>query len=252
MEFNMNLYRLRKQKGFSQEDLALKLNVTEQTVANWELGEAEPEMDQLIALSKFLEVSLDELVGKTDSFVEMNTKKPLQPKKHYEYVSSKKLFGLPLVHINVGTGFYKAKGFIAIGNISIGLISIGILALGLFCVGSFAIGILSLASVALGVFSMGGIALGGIALGGISIGILSIGGVAIGLYSIGGVAVAKNIALGGVAYGNIAIGNKIYGTYLFHIKNGHVFYSPELLKMTIEMVYPNLWDWIVNLFSCLS
>ncbi len=253
MDFNMNLYYLRKKKGLSQEDLALKLNVARQTVSKWELGDTIPDMDKLIALSKIFEVSIDELVGKSDIIEESNiAEKPGQRKIHYEYASSKKLFGLPLIHINIGFGIYKAKGIIAIGNISFGLISIGILALGLLCFGPLAIGVLSLASVALGIFSFGGIAFGIVAIGGISIGIISIGGVAIGLYSIGGVAVAKNIAYGGVAYGNIAIGDKTYGNYLFHTENGRAFYLPKELRETIETAYPHLWKWIVNLFCTLS
>lgn len=38
MEFNNRLYNLRKQKGFSQEELASKLNVSRQTISKWEIG----------------------------------------------------------------------------------------------------------------------------------------------------------------------------------------------------------------------
>lgn len=39
MELGKNIYTLRKEKGFSQEKLAEKVNVTRQTISNWELGE---------------------------------------------------------------------------------------------------------------------------------------------------------------------------------------------------------------------
>lgn len=39
MEFNNKLYSLRKQKGFSQEELANRLNVSRQTISKWEVGE---------------------------------------------------------------------------------------------------------------------------------------------------------------------------------------------------------------------
>ncbi|MBQ8433705.1 MAG: helix-turn-helix domain-containing protein [Clostridia bacterium] len=57
------LYRLRKDKGISQEELAYKLNVSRQAISKWERGEALPDTDNLISLAKLYEVSLDELVG---------------------------------------------------------------------------------------------------------------------------------------------------------------------------------------------
>jgi len=62
MEFNNKLYNLRKQKGFSQEELANRLNVSRQTVSKWEVGDSAPDMEKLIAISDLFEVSLDELV----------------------------------------------------------------------------------------------------------------------------------------------------------------------------------------------
>ena len=62
MEFNNKLYELRKQKGFSQEELANRLNVSRQTISKWEVGESTPDMEKLIAISDLFEISLDELV----------------------------------------------------------------------------------------------------------------------------------------------------------------------------------------------
>lgn len=63
MELGKNIYSLRKEKGFSQEKLAEKVNVTRQTISNWELGETSPNPEQLILLSGALDKSIDELVG---------------------------------------------------------------------------------------------------------------------------------------------------------------------------------------------
>lgn len=63
MQLGNNIYNLRKEKGLSQEKLAEKINVTRQTISNWELGETSPNPEQLILLSKVLEKSIDELVG---------------------------------------------------------------------------------------------------------------------------------------------------------------------------------------------
>ena len=58
-----NIYRLRKLKGLSQEGLAEVVNVTRQTISNWELGETSPNPEQLKLLSKALGVSIDELLN---------------------------------------------------------------------------------------------------------------------------------------------------------------------------------------------
>lgn len=63
MKLGENIYRLRKAKGLSQERLAEKINVTRQTISNWELGETAPNPEQLIMLSKEFAASIDELVG---------------------------------------------------------------------------------------------------------------------------------------------------------------------------------------------
>ena len=55
MEFNNKLYELRKQKGFSQEELANRLNVSRQTVSKWEVGESTPDMEKLVAISDLFE-----------------------------------------------------------------------------------------------------------------------------------------------------------------------------------------------------
>lgn len=63
MQLGKNIHDLRKQQGLSQENLAEKINVTRQTISNWELGETSPNPEQLILLSRTLNKSIDELVG---------------------------------------------------------------------------------------------------------------------------------------------------------------------------------------------
>ncbi len=63
MKLGNNIYNLRKEKGLSQEKLAEKINVSRQTISNWELGETAPNPEQLILLSIELNRSIDELVG---------------------------------------------------------------------------------------------------------------------------------------------------------------------------------------------
>jgi len=55
------LLALRKQNGYSQEELAEKLGVSRQAVSKWERGDASPDTDNLIALAKIYDISLDKL-----------------------------------------------------------------------------------------------------------------------------------------------------------------------------------------------
>mgnify|MGYP001081476259 CR=1 FL=1 len=59
------LYELRKQHGYSQDELAEMLNVSRQAVSKWERSESSPDTDNLIALARLYGVSLDELLGYT-------------------------------------------------------------------------------------------------------------------------------------------------------------------------------------------
>ena len=61
--FSENLKTLRKQKGFSQEELASKLHVVRQTISKWEKNLSVPDADTLIRLAEILEVSVSELLG---------------------------------------------------------------------------------------------------------------------------------------------------------------------------------------------
>lgn len=58
-----NLKKLRKQKGFSQEELATRLHVVRQTVSKWEKNLSVPDADTLVRLAEILEVSVSELLG---------------------------------------------------------------------------------------------------------------------------------------------------------------------------------------------
>lgn len=62
MKLGEKILNLRKSKGLSQEQLSEKLDVTRQTVSNWELGETFPNPEQLKILSQIFHVSIDELL----------------------------------------------------------------------------------------------------------------------------------------------------------------------------------------------
>ena len=59
------LKRFRKEKGFSQEQLAVRLHIVRQTVSKWEQGLSVPDAEMLVRVSEVLEVPVADLLGKT-------------------------------------------------------------------------------------------------------------------------------------------------------------------------------------------
>lgn len=67
MAFCETLTYLRKLKGLSQEQLAQELDITRQTISKWELNQSTPDIDYLLRLSEYFEVSTDYLLkGRLD------------------------------------------------------------------------------------------------------------------------------------------------------------------------------------------
>lgn len=60
-----NIKAIRKSKGLSQEELAVKLNVVRQTISKWEQGLSVPDSDMLISISEVLETPVSTLLGET-------------------------------------------------------------------------------------------------------------------------------------------------------------------------------------------
>ena len=60
---NENLKTLRKNKGYSQEQLAVRLNVVRQTVSKWEKGLSVPDAQMLMDIAEVFSVSVSELLG---------------------------------------------------------------------------------------------------------------------------------------------------------------------------------------------
>ncbi|MCL2025102.1 MAG: helix-turn-helix domain-containing protein [Coriobacteriia bacterium] len=69
VEIAERLAQRRREAGYSQEDLAAQLGVSRQAVSKWERSESSPDTDNLIALAKLYEVSLDDLLY-VDSTIE--------------------------------------------------------------------------------------------------------------------------------------------------------------------------------------
>ena len=61
--FNENLKTIRKAKGHTQEELAIKIHVVRQTISKWEKGLSVPDADMLSKLADVLEINVSELLG---------------------------------------------------------------------------------------------------------------------------------------------------------------------------------------------
>jgi transcriptional regulator with XRE-family HTH domain len=65
-KFCENLSRLRKENNLSQQGLADKIGVTQQCISEWEKGNIEPTLSNLIKLADFFDVAMDYLAGRKD------------------------------------------------------------------------------------------------------------------------------------------------------------------------------------------
>ena len=77
---NENIKAIRKSKGLSQQELAVKLNIVRQTVSKWEQGLSVPDSDMLISLSEVLETPVSTLLGETVIEAEVDTLKAISEK----------------------------------------------------------------------------------------------------------------------------------------------------------------------------
>ena len=77
---NENIKAVRKSKGLSQAELAVKLNVVRQTISKWEQGLSVPDSDLLIALSEALETPVSTLLGETVAVPQADALKAISEK----------------------------------------------------------------------------------------------------------------------------------------------------------------------------
>ena len=248
---------------FSFYNFFIIVETSRQAVSKWESAKSVPDLQKLIKLSELYNVSIDALVKddidlEEEDNLKVNNEDVLEyedsNKKQiiinfynnsfeYEYKSKKELFGLPLVHINMGRGIKKAKGIIAIGNISVGLISIGILSFGILSLALFSLAVLSIGLL----LAVGAISVGIVSIGAISIGIFSIGAFAIGKYAVGASAIASNVAIGDYAKAtNIAIGNSTVGKERIILDK---YVSIDKVIVEIKREYPNLSDFVIKVME---
>lgn len=92
IEIANRLIKLRKENGYSQEQLADALNISRQAISKWERGEASPDTDNLIELAKLYGVSVDYLLGldlkeeKEDPIEEVFNEEPKKKQNKFKII----------------------------------------------------------------------------------------------------------------------------------------------------------------------
>ena len=102
MNFNEKLQKLRKEKKYSQEELADMLDVTRQSVSKWESGQTYPEMDKLLAICKIFGCTLEEL---TNDSIKLNEFAGEKKSKVSDIASSVEEFIEKTYHYFTGSTF---------------------------------------------------------------------------------------------------------------------------------------------------
>ncbi len=87
MEFAEKLRELRKKGGYSQEELAEKMEVTRQSVSKWESGQSIPELDKILKLSEMFGVSTDYLLKDEIEIIEAVGKTNVEDTKTLKQIS---------------------------------------------------------------------------------------------------------------------------------------------------------------------
>lgn len=238
MTLGEKIYRLRTEKNLSQEAFGESLGVSRQSVSKWETGQSVPELDKIAAISELFGVTTDYLLKEKEEEINKNAYRNVT-RPHYEYKSKKTVKGLPLVHINLGMGAYKAKGIVAVGNFASGVFALGFLSAGIVSVGLLSAGILlSLGTIAVGLLiSMGSFAMGCIAFGAVTVGIFCMGAVNFGEFCIGALSYGKQVAIGDEAHGRIALGfSRAAGEVYEEVSKSQQFDYPAIEKIIDENV----------------
>lgn len=116
MSFEKNLESLRKQKGWSQDDLADKLNLTRQAVSKWETGSSKPDIDNVKNISQLFSVRIDDLLNNEvveDKAVSLNFEKK---EKRENIIKTIKFAIIALVIVYLITVIYKFASLLIIVN----------------------------------------------------------------------------------------------------------------------------------------
>ena len=258
------LSKLRKERNYTQEQLADLLCVSRQAVSKWESDIAFPETETLIRISELYGCSLDYLLR--DKPEEADTgdggaaggnsvgAASIIRKAFRERKSQKTFHGLPLWHFGrnargvIAVGM-NARGIISVGLFSRGVISVGLLSFGLLSVGMLSLGLLTLGMFAAGVLSAGCFSAGILSAGAVSLGVVSVGALSVGDFSVGALSIGKYAALGDNAKAMIAIGDTKAAGSLFSRVGELSGADVSLIKTLLDENVPAYLSWAAALFK---
>lgn len=120
---NENLSTIRRERGLTQESLAIKLNVVRQTVSKWENGTAVPDADMLCRIADALDVSVAELLGSPEREDKMDMTaiaKSLAEINEQLAVRNKRSNNVLKVILGVAIGLFLLIAIVIVLNISTG------------------------------------------------------------------------------------------------------------------------------------
>ena len=116
MSFGENLINLRRQKGWSQDDLANNLNISRQAISKWENNTSKPDVDNIEKISKIFSVKIDELLNNelpNDKAVALDVKKEEKKEKTITIV---KLMIIAVIILYAISVIYKFASLLVIVN----------------------------------------------------------------------------------------------------------------------------------------
>lgn len=126
MNIGEKIYNLRKKKNLSQEDLASILNVSRQTISKWETGESNPDIDKIVPLCNFFEISTDEFLKGRDIVYEKKLDKEKKKNKALTFSLCLIIFGVMIILVMLLEDLDVSESIIG-SIIMFGIVLIGVL-----------------------------------------------------------------------------------------------------------------------------
>lgn len=254
MTLGNKLSKLRKEQGYTQEQLADIIGVSRQAISKWESDCAYPETERLIRLGELYGCSIDYLLKDDAQQLTSDSQRTYNIKIgcnlsgfHYEKRSKKVIHGLPLWHINIGFG-RTAHGIIAVGLKARGVVSFGMISAGVVSFGLLSAGLLAMGIAALGLAAAGALAAGIISAGAISLGVVAFGAIAVGEFAAGALAVGRYAAVGDFARAAIAIGKTDAAGSLYQALKPVSGHDRSAIAKILTETVPFYLTWAGNMF----
>lgn len=116
MSFGENLTNLRRQKGWSQDDLANNLDLSRQAISKWENETSKPDIDNIKKISKIFSIKIDDLINNElpdDKAVTLDVKKE---EKREKTITIIKLMIIAVIILYVISVIYKFASLLVIVN----------------------------------------------------------------------------------------------------------------------------------------